>query len=345
MIRLQEVLLSLAAGGIVAALVASGRTGSGDRGWDPRESQAALFRSQDAMPVGASYSSTAPTLRKWAGSALSPHVRLATFKPGEVRGVRVSLTSTPDHTTAVGVPGCFAPATSVVGPPPNTANCSAFSGPPANNLGQCSVLWNSTTLPSGTPNCSSTGLATNGGNGMCSAGSGSPTNSSTGNNTTFCSVTNGQAGTGAQTACSAADSAGAGSQCTAMQGGQNAGSYCSVGATGTNSQCSTGSAASPAGLGGTCSTIQNGAGTNGSAQCSVKTGQQGSSCSSTQAGEKCSVGTSGPDDFCSVQADPNNSNNCTALTITQSGTCSVIVSGATGTCSGVRMVGGMCYSK
>jgi len=35
MIRLQEVLLSLAAGGIVAALVMSGRTGSGDRGWDP----------------------------------------------------------------------------------------------------------------------------------------------------------------------------------------------------------------------------------------------------------------------------------------------------------------------
>ena len=74
MLRLHEIYLSVATAGILAAIVMSGRTGSGDRGWDPRESQAALFRSQDAMPIRPSYSSTTPTLRRWAGSALAPHV-------------------------------------------------------------------------------------------------------------------------------------------------------------------------------------------------------------------------------------------------------------------------------
>ena len=102
MIRLQGVFLSLAAAGIVAALVMSGRTEGENWGWDPRESQAPLFHSQNAVLTRPSYSSTGPTLRKWADSALAQPVRLATFKPGEVRGVRVSLTMSPDMATAVG---------------------------------------------------------------------------------------------------------------------------------------------------------------------------------------------------------------------------------------------------
>jgi hypothetical protein len=217
MIRLHEVFLSLAAAGIMAALVMSGRTGGEDRGWDPRESQAGLFHSQDAGSIRSSHLSTGPTLRKWAGTGFAPQVRVATFKPGHVRGVRVSLTSSPDMATAIqgmsqgpDIPSCFGTFVSVKTGTTQLSPCSSQAG---GNSQSCSVKQTgtgstcSTVAATGGSYCStgaSSGSGTcsvqNSSNNKCSAQLGgsdscSTQSDQTNNNTTTCSV-NGNGGGG-----------------------------------------------------------------------------------------------------------------------------------------------------
>ncbi len=355
MIRLHVCSASLSAGICVALLVPGLQSG---RCWDSRESKSALFHpGTSPYPKTGACVSTAQTLSKWERphAAHAPGKALtAQLQPTGARLSLVSLRSTTSVLEACGAGPDYAvpAATSVTGPPPNTANCSSFAGPPPNALGQCSVQFaNPNPPPVNTPNCSSTGSVANGGNGPCSAGSGSPVNIGNGNNTTFCSATQGVAGAGNATSCTAADSAGMGSQCSAFQGPGNVGSYCSVGNTGGNSTCSTGVTAAPNGLGGTCSTFQSGATPKGNpaAQCSVKTDSQGSNCSCTVAGQSCSVGSNNAGDFCSVQADPNNFNQCTTLAgQAAAGTCSVIPpsTAAPTQCSGaVSHADGTCSSR
>jgi hypothetical protein len=357
MIRLHTCSAAFTTALCIALLVPAAQ--SGPR-WDSRESASDLFYNgtssrAKAMP----YMRTAATLSKWARPGAARALGKSLTRELLPTGAHLSLVSLKSTSSVLEACGAgqdvvvAPPATSVVGAPPNTANCSSFAGPPANANGQCSVQFKDGT-PKNQPNCSSTGNVDTGGNGPCSAGSGSPTNPNNGNNTTFCSATQGVLGAGASTSCTAANSAGAGAagaQCSAFQGPANAGSFCSVGNTGGNSTCSTGVEAAPGGLGGTCSTLNGGAAGDPplKATCSVKTGSQGSSCSCTVAGQNCSVGTNNAGDFCSVQADPNNFNQCTTLAGQNgAGVCSVIPPSTAGAkqCSGaVVHTDGTCSSR
>ena len=343
MIRLHEFYLSIVALGMVTALVVCSRTGSDDPGWYPDESQSRLFFSQGAPPVRSMYTGTAPTLEKWGGSSLGPRVLPLSFNPeaGRVRGVLTSLVQDIVVISTGGTGTCL----SVTQNGQSNKQCSTFAGPPA-QAGQCSVSWTPPPNPTGqqTQACSSTGAAANGGNGNCSSGSGSPNNA-----TSFCSAQGGAAGAGnTAVTCTAANSIGAGAQCSAFQG-QNAPqqNQCSVLSPFSNATCSSGSLSVPGGRGGTCSTFQNGNVNSGNpVACSVSanTGNASGSCStsSNSATEGCSVqSTTNANDFCSVGADANNLNVCTA--INGGNRCSVLT-GAMGVCSGVVVKNNLCYS-
>ena len=295
----------------------SGRTESGDRGWDPRESQAALFRSQDAMPIRPSYSSTTPTLRRWAGSALAPHVRLATFKPGEVQGVGVSLTSPLTNVSTTGNILQVQPPGTTCSVTNGGANdfCSTNQGPA---LPACSV-WQSTAAGK----CS-IDTSTGGDSQYCSTGpNGSPNNLTP----SLCSALNSASGS----SCSTRSSGPApnGMSCSTQSGSAGVvGTSCST-AGGSGQSCSTGVVADPNNgnqTNGSCSAQSQGNGSPDSGNtCSVSgSGVQGAvnKCSSdSNTVLFCSTASATSGDFCSVS---NNDTNvqCTVIGTGQKGNCS-----------------------
>jgi len=335
MIRLQELLLSLAAAGIVAALVMSGRTGSGDRGWDPRESQAALFHSQDALPFRPSYLSTGPTLTRWAGSTVAPQVRPAVLGPGQVKGVLISLVQEPSLASVVPPPVCTYASIQAVGQQNQACSTAATTYDPGSG---CSV----NAAPSSSPlSCSTTT-----GQGYCSSNVGTPGGSGGPSN---CSV-QGAATGGGKNSCSAGTGA-IPNNCSTQANSNNAGattSTCSAGlGTGASSGnfCSSGNPSGGTPAAGTCSTtagsipdkttqtnscsVSNGGVEGNSNQCSTSATGISTSCS-TYASDGAGTTT----DSCSVSSTQTHAV-CTTLTGTPSGGkgfCSA-QNGATGNCS------------
>jgi hypothetical protein len=325
--------------GFCLAFLASSLTSAPEPAWDPQESKSALFTQQTDPPArGDVYRDTNSTVSKWRRSRSSRSVGKAPYYTGGPRGARldlVSFTNTSSTLTTCDIePDNDQKAQiSVTTSTPN-ANCSVFTGPPA-ATGGCSVSWTPPPNPSGTPNCSSTGggAGNGGGSGQCSAGQGSPNNA-----TTLCSTSGGSNQGGASTiACSAANAAGnTNAFCSASQGPNNSasGSTCSVAVGAVNATCSTGSQAAPGGQGGSCSTTsQDGVtGSGGANVCSVKQGANGGNCSSNGAGGMCSAGsnTGNNKDFCSVEFDSVNSNNCTVL---GGGSCSAAAGASPLSCS------------
>jgi len=334
MIRLQELLLSLAAAGIVAALVMTGRTGSGDRGWDPRESQAVLFRSQDAMPVGASYLSTGPTLTRWAGSTVAPQVRPAVLRSGQVKGVLISLVQEPAIASVVPPPVCFFASIQAVGQQNQACSTAATQ---YNSGSGCSVNLNNNT--GANQACSTSAAQT-----YCS------TNVNNGAGPSYCSA----AGTGVKTQsafnmCSAGQ--GASASCSTQANPQNTGntSYsCSAGvqpnSAGTLCSTNTFSGAPSPGAGycstygGTipanttqnngCSVINDGVQGNSNACSTSTTNKLATTCST----KGLNLGAGNTTDWCSVASNAFLNAVCTTtasgVTSGQPGFCSAAVGGA-----------------
>jgi hypothetical protein len=339
MIRLHEVLLSLATAGIVAALVMSGHTGGDDRGWDTRESQAGLFHSQDAGSIRSSHLSTGPTLRKWAGTGFAPQVRVATFKPGQVRGVRVSLTSSPDMATAIqgmsqgpDIPNCFVSSVKNGG-----ANTSCSTSADNSGDSSCSVTGvNGGSLPA---QCSTTGGV--GGANYCSANA-----EANGANPVACSASGTGGGANRANACSAGISPVGGNPTCSTSAQKNPGNgatNCSAGmqAGSTNTTCSVDAqSGAPNPVAASCS-ASNTDGNGGTGSCSVNTDGVGNKCSATQgSGSYCSVLSAGAM-TCSIQASFNSAS-CTSNNpngYPNSGSCSA--RGGAGGCSVIQAGGGV----
>lgn len=198
MIRYQEVCLTLAAAGLIAALVASGRARDEDRVWNPRESHSGLFRLREAGWKQSNYPSTGPTLTKWAGAAFAPQVRKAVFTPGTARGVYISLAS-PQLVTAVGLNCPFSSIQALGGTNTACSTAAASSGGCSVDFANgsaptsCSTVTGQSYCSTNTPNgaggkgggpavCSASGNSTGAGLNSCSTGAGGTC--STQNNTT-----------------------------------------------------------------------------------------------------------------------------------------------------------------
>jgi hypothetical protein len=320
---------------VAGGLLVPNLVGHGKLGWDTRESQRRLFSSGVAGSTRSTYPNTSLTLTKWAGTALAPQARLATFKPGTVRGVLTGLLS-PDQAGTVQSPVVGQPPgaclVSVTSPGGTNAACSTAAA----TTGNCSVSttassrqqacstvspgqpYCSTNTPTGVggnngggpATCSASGMATSSGQNSCSTGGGGTC--STQNNTTQtggtssnqCSV--GVAGGTSQGQCSSgglSGTKGATGFCSAAAGniaGGTQNNTCSVTMSGTSNQCSTDGTA-----GSSCST--NGGDTPG------KTTTDACSVAQNLAHAQCTVfnpGTGGGK--CSV--DNVNSHNCSVIT-------------------------------